>query len=308
MAGKKAKRRAEKALEKKRKAAVVLRVPARRRVLDTTELLEAILLGLPVKTLLLAQRVSHGFKAVIDNSIHLQRALFFLPNTLTPPQLTPAREPTINPLFAASASRRTSILPLYMGDEDATYIHSAGIVQVNDGQTVTHTRGSQSMRETVGFQSFLDTRTLYLPTGYPSRAASKTKVYPSGSWRNMYLSQPPCTISWTADGEKCRLASAEVSNVLKMGEIWNEDHWLDSGSKSLLQFKVFMRREVRERRAQAKQNTETDPLILEAMKLSGVGSGIRLTGARTTRYFGGYYNEEDYAVSLLLALKEAGNW
>lgn len=50
-------------------------------VLSTTELLEMILLQLPLKDLLLAQRVSTKWKAVIDASPDLQKALFFQPAT-----------------------------------------------------------------------------------------------------------------------------------------------------------------------------------------------------------------------------------
>src|ERR1700712_940845 len=50
--------------------------PASDRVLATTELLELILLKLPMRDLLLAQRVSSRFKRVIDNSRPIQRSLF----------------------------------------------------------------------------------------------------------------------------------------------------------------------------------------------------------------------------------------
>lgn len=50
-------------------------------VLSTTELLEMILLHLLMKDLLLAQRVSVKWKAVIDESPDLQNALFFRPAT-----------------------------------------------------------------------------------------------------------------------------------------------------------------------------------------------------------------------------------
>ena len=50
-------------------------------VLSTVELLEKILLALPMKDLLLSQRVSQHRKNVIDGSIKIQRALFFLPET-----------------------------------------------------------------------------------------------------------------------------------------------------------------------------------------------------------------------------------
>lgn len=65
-------------------------------VLSTPELLEAILLHLPMQDLLLSQRVNKKFKGVIDGSIHLQRALFFEPI----PQTGQNLDPVINPLFA----------------------------------------------------------------------------------------------------------------------------------------------------------------------------------------------------------------
>ena len=52
------------------------------KALETPELLELILLELPMKDLLLnAQRVCRRWKANIDGSIKLQRALFFTPET-----------------------------------------------------------------------------------------------------------------------------------------------------------------------------------------------------------------------------------
>lgn len=48
-------------------------------VFDTVELLEAILVCLPSKELLLTQRVSKRWRYVICGSIKLQRALFFEP-------------------------------------------------------------------------------------------------------------------------------------------------------------------------------------------------------------------------------------
>lgn len=49
-------------------------------VLDTVELFEAILICLPVRDLLLAQRVSRRWRDVIARSIKLQRALFLVPD------------------------------------------------------------------------------------------------------------------------------------------------------------------------------------------------------------------------------------
>jgi len=48
-------------------------------VFNTAELLEAVLLNLPMKDLLLSQRVRRSWQALIITSLHLQRALFLLP-------------------------------------------------------------------------------------------------------------------------------------------------------------------------------------------------------------------------------------
>lgn len=52
--------------------------PAQRVVLETAELLENILLHLPTRDLLLAQRTCRQWEKLIDGSIHCQRALFFV--------------------------------------------------------------------------------------------------------------------------------------------------------------------------------------------------------------------------------------
>ena len=50
--------------------------------LDTTELLEAILMWLDTQTLLLSQRVCHKFQNVITNNSTLKERLFLFPATL----------------------------------------------------------------------------------------------------------------------------------------------------------------------------------------------------------------------------------
>src|SRR5207253_420563 len=53
-------------------------------VLEIPELLEAILFRLPIRDLLLAQRVSRQWRDIISNSLSLQQALFFRPATASP--------------------------------------------------------------------------------------------------------------------------------------------------------------------------------------------------------------------------------
>ncbi|KAK4494731.1 hypothetical protein PRZ48_014087 [Zasmidium cellare] len=57
--------------------------PATDKLFNTVELLEAILLGLDFKTLLLSQAVNKTFAGAIASSIKLQRAIHFAPNATT---------------------------------------------------------------------------------------------------------------------------------------------------------------------------------------------------------------------------------
>jgi hypothetical protein len=63
-------------------------------VLNTPELLEAVLVQLPPKDLLLAQRTSHGFATAIKSSPILQQALYYRAAPIKDPQAW-----TINPLL-----------------------------------------------------------------------------------------------------------------------------------------------------------------------------------------------------------------
>ena len=68
------------------------------RVPSTFELLEYILLRLPMTDILFAQRVSKQVQSVIGNSLLLQRAVFFKPAMNITTNGVPVR-PTLNPLL-----------------------------------------------------------------------------------------------------------------------------------------------------------------------------------------------------------------
>lgn len=85
--------------------------PAVRRVLLIPELLELILLHLPLQdVLVIAQRVSRGWKAAIDSSPALQEALFFrpIPSTAQPGFrcFNPLLQKAFPPWFSASHDER----------------------------------------------------------------------------------------------------------------------------------------------------------------------------------------------------------
>ncbi|USW56437.1 Putative F-box-like domain superfamily protein [Septoria linicola] len=124
-------------------------------VLATTELLEAILLQLPIRSVLLSQRISKTWHATITSSISLQRALFLRP---APVLSTSPRSRKIHFIdlstpchqvlsLRGTQSLLTSILPIRKREKVSTF-------------TLTNSRSS----------------------------ATEDEV---GSWRSMLLSQPP---------------------------------------------------------------------------------------------------------------------
>ncbi|KAI7233297.1 hypothetical protein KC330_g5437 [Hortaea werneckii] len=83
--------------------------PAAERFCSTRELLERMLLELPVQDLLLAQRVCSRFKATIDGSVKIRRALVFEQEPVAKDGMAVA--PRINPLLTEeSQSRRRRFL------------------------------------------------------------------------------------------------------------------------------------------------------------------------------------------------------
>ena len=88
---------------------------AGQRLVDVAEVLEMILLHLPMRDLLLSQRVSKQFKGVIEGSKGLQQALFFSPD---PPEGGNCGVPRINPLLRLRDSYRH--IPLFAKRREAT--------------------------------------------------------------------------------------------------------------------------------------------------------------------------------------------
>jgi hypothetical protein len=87
------------------------------RIAKIPELVEIILLHLPVRDLLLAQRVSTTFKAVIDKSQPIQRALFLLPENV--PSRFRETDVRINPLLVSEKSFIG--IPLYRRSKSSQY-------------------------------------------------------------------------------------------------------------------------------------------------------------------------------------------
>ncbi|OMP82629.1 hypothetical protein BK809_0006939 [Diplodia seriata] len=144
----------------------------REKVLQTTELLELILAALPIKDLLLAQRVCRRFASLIQTSTALQQALFFLPL----------------PASSTRAPATTPALPLR---------------SYPSGALVTETWERNPLLASA-FPPWFDRQapgSIYSPPFYhpaafetlPLNAARDAYLRPEASWRRMLVTQPPAT-------------------------------------------------------------------------------------------------------------------
>ncbi|KAK5713775.1 hypothetical protein LTR17_017459 [Elasticomyces elasticus] len=135
------------------------------KVLDTTELLECILIHLDNRTLLLSQRVNSTFQATITTSIHLQRKLFLRPESTSAGSTSSPKTPNkrFNPLFLDEFGRS---LP-----------RIKAVDRSRSGKK--HTFFVNRKRKLI----------LESTTSRPAKAADM-----KGSWRKMLLTQPPTPV------------------------------------------------------------------------------------------------------------------
>ena len=169
-----------------------LSLDAGRRLVQTYELLELVLLNLPNEDVLLAQRVNKQFKSVIENSSQLQKKLFF------------AMDPTagidwrtkINPMFALKNVQNA--IPLFFDHKEKrlAYCH-------RDGRTRLYCR---SIKATTAWLHMDLTSEIPVDNSFsPFReTAHRMRMLGKGSWRRMYLAQPSCNISWGVQLTECR--------------------------------------------------------------------------------------------------------
>lgn len=176
--------------------------PAGVRLVNTTELLEQILwhLGqtwdpdhddLGLLDLLFAQRVSKQFKAVIDGSQKLQRALYFVPEE---PDGT---APRINPLL--------DCIFIFDGLEFKYKLGSSVLTNTSDTKYMTRhlSLSKVDIRRVEGGPVGVSIRFRMsnlcdwgLP-GHPCNCRHNCRPL-LGSWQRMLLSQPPMAVAWEA--------------------------------------------------------------------------------------------------------------
>lgn len=96
------------------------------RVLDCPELLELILLQLPIRSLLHAQRICRSFRDAIRSSPTLQQALFFQPLPRLPTDSPATQDQVLNPLLVEN------FRPFFESRPRSEHIYCDGIYEFDD--------------------------------------------------------------------------------------------------------------------------------------------------------------------------------
>lgn len=117
------------------------------------------------------------------------------------------------------------------------HIWGAYVCQTEDEPSVKSSTAGSS--EVVGIEAFIDMRLLQLYWPAP-RPATNRVAFPTGSWRKMYLSQPPCNFSTMVHARSSTLQVTTFAS--KVAEIWDRWSYVDvEGSKVLADVERFAR-------------------------------------------------------------------
>ncbi|KAK4620133.1 Efflux pump radE [Fulvia fulva] len=143
-------------------------------VFMTTELLEGILQHLPMKDLLLSQRVCHKWKSVIEQSQCLQQALFFLP-----------REPDFAWLYPRS-KRTEHIITRVSTGHMMEGKHDIVVYPSGEMNPMFFVQGSNIIKTNKAFPGSDNGYEMFRYHCQPPWLDC-----PEGSWRKMLSSQPP---------------------------------------------------------------------------------------------------------------------
>ncbi|KAM0700386.1 hypothetical protein Q7P35_012107 [Cladosporium inversicolor] len=155
---------------------------AAQRIPEIYELLELCLLELPIQDLLLAQRVSRRFHAIINTSPRLREKLFFT-SRLAFGQAFKAK---LNPLITREEVMMA--IPLFFDHKEKRLACC-----YRDGFTRLYFREVKATTVWV-YLEFSDEP----PGQFREGEESPMRILEEGSWQRMFIAQPSCFVSWRA--------------------------------------------------------------------------------------------------------------
>ena len=181
--------------------------PACARVLATTELLEAVLLQLPMCDLLFAQGVSKRFDEVIAGSLAIQRALFFEPEAVDESVAGEKPVPRLtNQLLTLHSLLKTSNVAVVTNKNGEAFAFGTynwappHILWMHNIDRTDEVRGQSERRR---------------------------RCFPTGSWRRMFFTQLPGPVKVKKYDEH-RVEETSILTAKRLGELW-QPHCYGSG-------------------------------------------------------------------------------
>lgn len=197
-------------------------------VIATTELLEHILLDLPMRDLLLAQRINKRFKHLIDDSIAIQRALYFTPSLATTAD-GEAVVPIINPLLQNQMRVASApVISTIFGFVRRPLIFSV------DAVIVSYDTSDPGKPPT--FEAAISITDFCRHT-HPSivGVSEATKCFPQGSWRRMLATQPPCALD-SYSRTRSSASGTGGAVAVTMGRHWEDERYIEAGSRTVAEY------------------------------------------------------------------------
>lgn len=186
---------------------------AGKRVTETTELLERILVELPMKDVLFALRVSRRFQEVIKGSTRLQCKLYI--HAETPQWTEHSMYVRINPLLSKAISHKYMMID---GELGAVIYDLAG-GQDGDTYFVMQSR-MQDEQFVIKLSDTCPDAVNEYGTLSPDRRTITKSIGGSESWRWMFLTQPPIDIETVFKGrgiDRC-------NGIKRLGDLADEFH------------------------------------------------------------------------------------
>jgi len=186
---------------------------ATHRAPSIVEILEQILLELPPKDIIQAQRINKHVASVIATSSKLQRTLFFTPNlpTVHDQAAAPIR---LNPLLSDAAF--TSRLPLWY-DTMLRYVQYGEELENAQHLMICYAYLEEALEPGSGLPREQATVVIRENTN----ETAKPEYPREGTWQKMYLTQPVCHIKARLTADDClyerTFEEYELSSVCTIG-------------------------------------------------------------------------------------------
>jgi hypothetical protein len=155
-------------------------------ITKTTELLEAILLELPPRDIIVSQRISTRFLDTIKGSLKLQRSLFTVPDSGSSSNIVANAEQVLLNSAIADRIKQSAVVHFKVGQ---TYV---GVLDLGV-RNVRKSIGGTNKRPKYELCVCLEASQIRNYVGVGAR------VCELGSWENMFISQPACKV-WVSLG------------------------------------------------------------------------------------------------------------